>query len=451
MQSTVELTPEEKLLKSILYLKRTFPFISSAYLSLDREESDTVKTMAVSEDKIMYNREFIESLNDRQVNFVNLHELMHIIYKHPTYSIGKDLQLYNIAADLYINNVVKEMDSSQYLEMPDGLYCSSIDTSEESVDAIYKELEKQGHRNGYFKAKNKLGKVKKSEFEFFYVGKKGYNKNDEKSTFRFKLNINGDGSITALDGDNIIDGDLSNNEGASADKTLSEQLANGAIRKMQVRAELDDNIGKQAGDGNYMAEQLVSNMLKPKFDWKKYVQKFCIASSQKETSFKNPDKRMYYQRAIYPGHSTNEFNMLENIKIFIDTSGSMSENELQYVLGILHDLFSKYKSKAELYSFNTQVTKLRDYDSNRDRDLKVLQIKDTGGTDAKCIFDWLVEHETRNKTSLVIVITDGYFGNNYGTDKVFRLYKNKTLWIMSKDRNNEFKPLFGEIGIPDYK
>lgn len=451
MATEIELTPEEKLLKSVLYLKQTFPFLSSAYLSLDREESDTIKTMGVTEDKVLYNKDFIAKLNQKQVNFVNIHELMHIIYKHPTYSIGKDLQLYNIAADLYINKLVKSLDSAQYLEMPDGVYCSSVDTTCESVDMIYADFEKQGHRNGYFKAKNKLGNVKKTAFDFFYVGKRGYSKNDDKSTFRFTLNLDGSGLAVALCGDEEINSDLSNKDGISADKTLSEQLANGTIRKMQVRAELDNNIGKQAGSGNSMIESLVNNMIKPKFDWRKYVQKFCIASNQKETSFKNPDKRMYYQRAIYPGHATSEYNMLENIKIFIDTSGSISSEELQYVLGILHNLFSKYKSKAEIYSFNTKVSKIREYDCTKDRDLKVLNIKDTGGTDAKCIFDWLVNNERKNKTSLVIIITDGYFCHNYDNDKVRRYYKNKTLWIMSKDYDKAFKPLFGEVGIPDYK
>lgn len=447
MATEIELTPEEKLLKSVLYLKQTFPFLSSAYLSLDREESETVKTMGVTEDKILYNKEFIGKLNQKQVNFVNIHELMHIIYKHPTYSIGKDLQLYNIAADLFINKFVKSIDSPQYLEMPDGLYCSSVDTSIESVDMIYKDFENQAHRNGYFKAKNKLGKVKKTSFDFFYVGKKGYNKNDDKSSFRFTIQANEGEGYVVLVGDTEFNADINQ---ANTDKTLSEQVANGTIRKMQVKAELDNNVGKTAGDGNSIFERLVSNMLKPKFDWRKYVQRFCIASNQKESSFKYPDKRMYYQRAIYPSNTISEFNMLEKVKIFVDTSGSISEKELQYILGILHSLFSKYQTKAEIYSFDTEVNKIRDYDCTKDRELKILKLESTGGTDVKCIFDFLIKNERRNRTALVIIITDGYFRNNYGTDKIINTYGKKTLWIMSNMSDQQFNPLFGEVGYPDY-
>ena len=58
-----------------------------------------------------YNPDFIDGLNEKQVAFLVIHELFHLLFNHPKRGKGYNHELANIAMDMIINELIQENDS----------------------------------------------------------------------------------------------------------------------------------------------------------------------------------------------------------------------------------------------------------------------------------------------------------------------------------------------------
>jgi predicted metal-dependent peptidase len=88
------------------------PFYGYYNMLVNFKESDTIKTCGVnvtsSGMNFYYNSEFLDSLTQEEVNFIDLHELFHLLFNHSTRTInGKyDHYLANVAQDMIINSII---------------------------------------------------------------------------------------------------------------------------------------------------------------------------------------------------------------------------------------------------------------------------------------------------------------------------------------------------------
>ena len=90
-------------------------FVHHVLLMMDKSRNDAVGTMGVSVEgtriSLVYNEKFVESLSDAELRFVITHEVYHLVLHHCTIRLPqdkKDRELYNIAADLAINSLIKQ-------------------------------------------------------------------------------------------------------------------------------------------------------------------------------------------------------------------------------------------------------------------------------------------------------------------------------------------------------
>ena len=67
--------------------------------------------------KIVFDPEFTSRLNDEQLRFVMLHELMHCVLKHCTRGRGKIHSLYNVACDIVVNSIIMEAMNLKKMEI----------------------------------------------------------------------------------------------------------------------------------------------------------------------------------------------------------------------------------------------------------------------------------------------------------------------------------------------
>lgn len=467
-QDENNLTAEEKLLKSIMELRTFLPYYTITYSCMDKEETERIDTMGVSEKTLVYNKTFVENIALEELNFVNLHEIAHIALKHVSRGKNKDPKLWNIAADLMVNKYLAEdlgectgrsyngftgsyvpgesvvVNGKYEVKFLKGaLYCSSIDLDEDTTENIYNKLYEQALTNGYMSEKNKI--CKKGDVKTFHFEITGSAPTNDKYSV-FKMDINASyTSPLASDGENSdgYSGDLCDS-GLSPEesKQASDEMAN----RVKIKAELS-NQSKNIGSGSCKLSFNIGKALKSRLDWKKLVQQYCIKMKSSDVSFRTPDKRMMYQSAIYPGQVDDELNALRNVKVCVDTSGSISDEDLQYFMGQLDELFSKYDTQAELIYWDTEVESIGEVSSYKD--FRYKEAVGRGGTDPACLFEYFESHKCKIKPALIIVFTDGYIDSRY------EKYKNKlkfkdTIWIMTSDHDKGFKPAFGKLGIPIY-
>ena len=67
------------------------------------DATDWCATAATDGKNFYYNENFVNSLNQKQTEFLFGHEILHCVYDHFTRRDDRDAQIYNIAADYCVN------------------------------------------------------------------------------------------------------------------------------------------------------------------------------------------------------------------------------------------------------------------------------------------------------------------------------------------------------------
>lgn len=70
------------------------------------DDENVCSTLGVSETKLYYNVDFVLEITDGELLFILMHEASHILLSHVVRGRSKKAELYNVAADLYINTML---------------------------------------------------------------------------------------------------------------------------------------------------------------------------------------------------------------------------------------------------------------------------------------------------------------------------------------------------------
>jgi predicted metal-dependent peptidase len=100
------MTIEERIGKTRYNLFIKQPYLGYILQHIPFIERTDIQTAATEGFSIFYNKEFMENLSDDALEFVILHELLHIILAHPSRGIGKDNQKFNVACDIVVNDIL---------------------------------------------------------------------------------------------------------------------------------------------------------------------------------------------------------------------------------------------------------------------------------------------------------------------------------------------------------
>ena len=115
------------------------------------------------------------------------------------------------------------------------------------------------------------------------------------------------------------------------------------------------------------------------------------------------------------------------VDIFIDNSGSVTDQEIVQTLTTLEKMLKKTKLTANVYSFDARVTA-----KQKLHDGKKLDFRRTGGggTSFQCIFDYLHQHHLTKRNRIIIIITDGW-----GEEQINNYHYQNVYWLMMTKAN----------------
>ena len=409
------LNVEQKLAKIMLDTRKIRPFYYAIYSVMKRVKTASIQTMRVNLDEILYNEKFIEGLDHESLLFINLHIIGHVALMHVVRAKEREPNLWNIACDLYVNKLLCQefnckpgdtrIINNIRVKVPSSMiYCDELDIDMDYTEKIYDELAKQADENGYSRS-DQLEDNKRYEFSF-------------KDT-KF--------SISNKESGDLMQSDKGSCRGERID--TARRILSSAIVK-----------NKMAGNMNSLLERLTEKLTDNSVKWETLLKRYLIDYTNKEYLFSRPDKRMYYQSAIYPGISDGDPDCIKGLKVCIDTSASISNELLAKMIGQVRKLAQTYKVEAELIYWNTEIvgkSLLTDIAS-----IDRVACKGGGGTAPVALFEYFESSKCVVKPFLVVIITDGYileFPHNY-TNK----YRKKTIWLIEGD-NREFSTPFGVV------
>jgi predicted metal-dependent peptidase len=151
-----------------------------------------------------------------------------------------------------------------------------------------------------------------------------------------------------------------------------------------------------------------------------------------------------------PGPKEMDPDSLDNIKICVDTSGSISDKDLGIALAQIKQLLNNYKANAELLYWDTEVRAV--YPFKNVAELVKCKPMGGGGTEGQCIFEYFDTNKDyirglKKKPSTIVVFTDGYIGD---VDIRYKKKYGDTIWIISQNGDKNFKPSFGVVAPFSY-
>jgi predicted metal-dependent peptidase len=330
--------------------------------------TDDIPTACTNGRDVMYNPEFIKSLNDKELNFVVLHEALHKVYQHMHLwrkLFKENGQLANIAADYVVNNAIYEADEHMNVTMMPSAALFDKQYKGMTTKQIFDLLKKNGSGNA----------------------QGGHDTHDWEGAEA-----------------------LSDEESKEVAKQIDQALRQGEIIR-----------GKMQGNKN----RGVNELLEPKVNWREQLRDFVNATckNKDKTSWKRPHKRFLGQDIYMPSMIGET---LGQVVIGIDTSGSIGDEELnEFLTEVVAICDEVSPSSIELLYWDTDVAGHETYNQGDYHSLfQSTKPAGGGGTHVGCVNQYI--KDKRIQPEAIILLTDGYVEDDFGGNWEF-----PTLWAMT--------------------
>jgi predicted metal-dependent peptidase len=134
-------------------------------------------------------------------------------------------------------------------------------------------------------------------------------------------------------------------------------------------------------------------------------------------------------------------DMQVEIIVAIDTSGSVSDHEIEYCINEVFDIVKNSKSKVTIIECDADIQKV--YEAKKPSDVKP-EVKGRGGTAFEPVIEWINSNNKRN--AVLIYFTDGGGERTIQRPKCHRL-----LWVITRggEDNLSLEEPYGKIKLLD--
>lgn len=250
--------------------------------------------------------------------------------------------------------------------------------------------------------------------------------------------------------------DIMTNDSKSDKDTQSNNVSKSKDALQRIRTKLDlkaEELGeplvKNAGKGAGLTDRYIDFGLSSSIDWRVLLKNALKIEHKRMFTLASPNTDyMNMGMTLADRRKYGKPSRASGVKIAIDVSGSVSKKELDSYLSEVAAMFKFYNVEGELIYWSTNIGDVGDIETMKD--LLTVKPKSTGGTDVRCVFQYLnreisvngVYQKTKPKDiSIIFIITDGVFHHNYSD---YSRYGNKVVWLINGNSIN-FNPPFGKV------
>ena len=323
---------------------------------------DNCKTAATDGKRIYFGPEFLETISDTELDFVMMHEVLHVVLQHCFRQGDRDNERFNIACDIVVNSNIllsnnmnrKTISLKKYGESmhiaPDGKegYNYTAEQVYDMLSPICRMKDLKQELGGGFDDHSRWG-----------------NKDDESLIDEWKKYF-----VDACEA--IIIRDPSNKRGSLP----------------------------------LFAKRLFKELRRPQTDWRTILNDF-VQTDVLDYSFAPPDRRFDDSPFFLPALNEND-ECVEDILFMIDTSGSMSDAMITDAYSEVNGAIEQFNGKLKgwLGFFDAAVVEPKRFTSPEE--FEIIKAYGGGGTDFGVIFDFVRTNMSDNLPTCIIILTDGY-------------------------------------------
>lgn len=403
---------------------------------------ERMPTAATDGKYIYFGKEFLETLTDREMDFVMMHEIMHVVLQHLQRQGDRDQYLFNIASDIVINSSILEnaggderaITLANYGVMmhlaPDGNEGVKY-TAEEVYEQLKKEQEKQQKQQGGGKGKSASGGgggAGGGQNNQAQQGGQG-SQDAQSSSQNGSQSGSQNGSHSQSGSQSGSQNGSQNGKGGGQGSIQPSKWHKGGCsnesfddhekwgnreidpieRDLWEKRILDAAVAAaNRGCGSVPAgvERQIEALKNPQTDWRTLLQAF-IQEDVCDYSFSPPDRRFDSGDFYLPDFNEKE-ETVRNILFMIDTSGSMTRQMLTAAYSEVKGAIDQFGGvlKGYLGFFDAAVSAPQPFSD--EEEFKVITPVGGGGTRFDIIFDYVKRHMEEEPPACIIILTDGY-------------------------------------------
>ena len=366
----------ERIIVARVGLLLRHPFFGNMATRLKIQAADDwCPTAAVDGRNLYYNTQFFNKMNNKEIEFVIAHEILHCVFDHLERREDRDPMLYNISADYKVNNLLVR---DRIGQKPSFIDCfQDFKYEDYTSEEIYEEL-KEKYDEEELKA---LGELLDEHVD--------WEKPQE-----------GEGNAPAPQ---------NGKSGKSKRPTYSKE----ELKK--IRDEIKDGMmqaAQAAGAGNTPAEiqRMIKELTEPKMNWRELLRQQIQSTIRNDYTFARPSRKGWHTGAVLPG-----MNFMDTVDlcIAIDMSGSIGDRQANDFLSEVQGIMDEYQDyKIKLWCFDTEVYNEQDFSADSASDLREYKVIGGGGTDFMKNWTYMKEHDIVPKK--FIMFTDGYPWDTWG-------------------------------------
>lgn len=364
----------------------------------------SIDTAATDGMKIYFSPDFMEELSDSELDFVLMHEIMHVALCHCFRGLEHDQQLFNIACDivvnsniLYSNNMdVKSITISKY-----GVSMNKTPLNDDGYKYTAEEVYDMLVNKGKIKSNSKNANGSNSQSS----SSAGSSTSSKKDGKRGKVGSSGGGSD--------LDDDLQKQKGWDSHEKWSILSEDKKAREEWIKRVIDaatsiyiTESSNNRGNIPLFAKRIVDEFKNPQTDWRRLLDEF-ISEEVCDYSFNPPDKRYEDSPFYLPDFNDTDIE-ISDILFMIDTSGSVNDKALTVAYSEIKGAIDQYdgKLKGWLGFFDAAVVDPIPFSDVEE--LKKIKAYGGGGTSFHCIFDYIKDYMHDNFPKTLVILTDGY-------------------------------------------
>jgi len=340
-----------------------FAAFSGVLAYMQHHIDDTIPTACTNGAEVRYNPAFVQSLNDKQLRLLVLHEGLHAAYAHMRVwrHLWKDNpRLANIAADHFVNLSLVDTDAGDgFIEMPQIGIQPEPQFRGWSVQQIYDHL------------------------------KNNPDDPDEK-----------DNPDDPDDG-----GGFDQHDYQSAGE-MSDQQAEAQAREIDQALRQGEMVARKLGKGKGASSMLIDDLLTPKVDWRAVLREFITqtCAGRDESTWRRPNRRYLADDVYMP---SMESTSMGELVVVLDTSGSCFEGSVinRFATELATIIEQVKPSKVRVLYVDSDVCGDQVFEDGQFA-ITQMKVSGGGGTDMTAAFRWVADKCIQPEA--VVVLSDGY-------------------------------------------
>ena len=347
---------------------------------------DWLPTAAVDGRNLYYNTQFFNAMNNKEIEFVVAHEILHMVFDHLGRREDRNPMLYNIAADYKVNNLLVRDRIGTTPSIVDCFqdFKYEADTSEEIYDKLFEDAKEAGKE-----LQELLDQL------------------DQEGEMLDEHLDDGDGNGDEGEEEKDANG---NNVSKKRPKYSKEELK-------KIKDEIKEGMmaaAQAAGAGNTPGEiqRMIKELTEPKMNWRELLRQQIQSTIKSDYTFSRPSRKGWHTGAVLPGMN---FDETIDIAVALDMSGSIGDSQAREFLSEVKGIMDEYKDyNIKLWCFDTKVYNEQDFSADGGEDLLDYEIMGGGGTDFDANWTYMKEQDYVPKK--FIMFTDGYPWNSWGDE-----------------------------------